>query len=176
MQRKHLFVTAIAAALTAVLVLAGCSSQAPAPVSTSGQSGGVSSSDGQRYRPVWANPVLEGEFLSLQQSEVEQGKMVHFQINLPSGKETFMAYKLDGVTHVRASICVPCRSTSFSLQKGVLICDSCGTKFEAKTGKGISGACVNYPKDAAAFKTAEGRLVVALADLEAAYASTREAG
>jgi hypothetical protein len=32
------------------------------------------------------------------------------------------------------------------LNKDVLVCDRCGTRFKAKSGDGIDGACVDYPK------------------------------
>jgi nitrite reductase/ring-hydroxylating ferredoxin subunit len=95
---------------------------------------------------------------------------------MSSGKEAFMAYKLDGVTYIRANICVPCRSYSFSLEKGILVCDTCGTRFNAKTGQGISGACVNYPKSPAKFQVTGANLAADLSDLASAYTDTLQQG
>ena len=102
--------------------------------------------------------------------------MAHFWVNMPSGKEGFMAYRLDGVNYVRANICPPCRSYNFSLEKGILVCDTCGTRFNAKTGQGISGACVNYPKSEVNAELKDGKLAMTLANLAAAYAETLKMG
>jgi nitrite reductase/ring-hydroxylating ferredoxin subunit len=167
--------------LITVLILTGCNAKgtttSPAVGSISTYAGvGVSSSDNQRYKPTWITPTLSGEQVSIPLSAVEQGKMVHFWVSLPSGKEAFMAYKLDGVNYMRADICVPCRSSSFSLQKGVLVCDTCGTTFDAKTGKGISGACKNYPKDAVTWQLDAGNLVATVSNLKVAYETTLQPG
>jgi nitrite reductase/ring-hydroxylating ferredoxin subunit len=164
--------------LVAAVLLSACGTAKAAPSSSAatGGSAGVSSTDGTRYKPTWVTPALSGNQLSVSLSAVEQGKMVHFWVTLPSGKEAFMAYVLDGVTYMRADICVPCRSSSFSLQKGILVCDTCGTTFNAKTGKGISGACVNYPKAEVKWQLQNGNLVTTLADLDSAYQSTLQAG
>ena len=164
-------------AFIAVLVLAGCNSGAPAQQSTlpSGENG-VSSSDSTRYKPVWITPELNGDQLSVSLNTILNSKMAHFWVTMPSGKEGFMAYRMDGVTYVRASICPPCRSTSFSLEKGVLVCDTCGTRFNAKTGQGISGACVNYPKAEAATTPQGDALVMTQSGLAAAYADTLKMG
>ncbi|RJO63318.1 MAG: DUF2318 domain-containing protein [Dehalococcoidia bacterium] len=164
--------------LVAAVLLSACggSQAAPSSSAATGGSVGVSSTDAMRYKPTWITPTLSGNQLSVPLSAVEQGKMVHFWATLPSGKEAFMAYKLDGVTYMRADICPPCRSSSFSLEKGVLVCDTCGTKFNAKTGKGISGACVNYPKAEVTWQMQNGNLVTTLADLDSAYQNTLQAG
>jgi nitrite reductase/ring-hydroxylating ferredoxin subunit len=176
MKGKSLFKVFIPVALAALLILAGCGVKEIIQTSNTDSNIGVSSSDNQRYKPTWITPTLIGEQVSIPISAVEQGKMVHFWVSLPSGKEAFMAYKLDGVNYMRADICVPCRSSSFSLQKGVLVCDTCGTTFDAKTGKGISGACKNYPKDAVTWQLDAGNLVATANALKAAYETTLQPG
>jgi hypothetical protein len=181
---KNMINIAIALTLGALLVLASCggkdvtaSAAASAGVAMStaigsGLGAGVSSSDSKSYHPTWLSLLLNGDQLSLSLAETVKDKMVHFWVNLPSGKEAFMVYRLDGVDYIRADICVPCRSTSFSLEKGVLVCDTCGTRFDAKTGAGISGACKNYPKDEAKTSVLGDNLTVTTSALAAAYAST----
>jgi nitrite reductase/ring-hydroxylating ferredoxin subunit len=102
--------------------------------------------------------------------------MTHFRMATPGGQEVFMAYKLAGTYYVRASICPPCRSQSFSLTGETLVCDSCGTVFNARTGAGVSGACVNYPKTTAAFQSSGGTLTVKTVDLINAYNETLKPG
>jgi hypothetical protein len=182
MLRKYIQKAIIPLSLIAVLVLAGCTSRTPAQttnpgqVSTPGIGSGVSSSDSTRYKPVWLTPEINGEQVSLPLGSVVDSKMAHFWVTLPSGKEGFMAYRMDGVTYIRADICPPCRSTSFSLEKGILVCDTCGTRFNAKNGQGISGACVNYPKAEVAASLQDGKLLMTQASLAAAYAETLKMG
>jgi nitrite reductase/ring-hydroxylating ferredoxin subunit len=85
-----------------------------------------------------------------------------------------MAYQFEGVTQIRADICPPCRSESFTLDKDKLVCDTCGTVFKASNGQGVSGACVRYPKAAVAFEVKGGNVVMNAGDLVKAYNDTLE--
>ncbi len=53
-----------------------------------------------------------------------------------------------------------------------LVCNSCGTVFEAKTGKGVEGACVAYPKASVAYEVNSGNMILKIKDLLAAYQQT----
>ena len=175
MMGRFILRVAIPAVVVAVLVIAGCSGGSPAPAG--GQdAAGVSSSDSHRYDPVWVTPEATAELVSLPVNTIEQDRMVHFWMNLDSGKQAFMAYEMDGTLYVRASICPPCRSIGFSIEKGILVCDTCGTRFDAKTGAGVSGACRNYPKEQAAYTITDGKVVAKVADLAEAHAATVKAG
>ena len=88
----------------------------------------------------------------------------------------FMAYVLDGEIYVRANVCPPCQSVGFSLGKDVLICDRCATTFEARTGEGIEGACVDFPKASVPYEIIDGNIVMKGTDLIAAYQDTTEPG
>jgi hypothetical protein len=177
MSGKTFLKALLPAALTAVILLAACSSpKAAAPAAgTTAAAGamGVSSSDATRYKATWIVPAMNGASLSVLVSAVEQDKIVHFWVDTPTGKQAFMAYKLDGTFYMRGNICVPCRSYNYSLQKGILVCDTCGTTFNAKTtAKGLSGACVNYPKEPVSFQVQNNNLIATLADLNSAYQNT----
>jgi len=87
-----------------------------------------------------------------------------------------MAYKLGGEVYVRANVCPPCRSIGFSLQKDILVCDTCQTTFEAKTGEGIKGACVAFPKASIRYEIKNGNLAMKKAGLAVAYQNTIEPG
>ena len=124
-------------------------------------------------RPTWIEPQVSGKTVSIPVSEVEKNTMTHFRIPAATGGSlTFMAYTLDGKIQVRADVCPPCRSTSFSLSGEVLICDTCSTKFNAVNGDGISGACVNYPKAAIAYENANGNIVMNGDAMVTAYQNT----
>ena len=88
----------------------------------------------------------------------------------------FMAYTLDGEIYVRANVCPPCRSIGFSLEEDILICDRCATTFKAKTGDGIKGACVDFPKASVPYEITDGNIVMRGDDLLAAYQDTVKPG
>jgi nitrite reductase/ring-hydroxylating ferredoxin subunit len=130
------------------------------------------SQDSQRIEATWTSPQVLGDIISIPISEVENDKIMHFEFTTQDKDMTFMAYDLSGEIYVRANICPPCRSTGFSLQQSTLVCDTCGTVFDAKTGAGINGACVGYPKAAVAYEIRDGNIVMKGSDLLAAYEDT----
>lgn len=104
--------------------------------------------------------------------KVTQNWNTRFAVPVDGQNMTFMSYIWDGKLYVRADICPPCRSKSFTLLKGNLVCDSCGTVFNAVTGDGINGACVSYPKEAAPYELSGGFIKINKEDLAAAYKNT----
>jgi len=126
----------------------------------------------QRIEATWINPQVLGDIISIPISEVENDKIMHFEFTTQDKDMTFMAYDLSGEIYVRANICPPCRSIGFSLRQSTLVCDTCGTVFDAKTGAGINGACVAYPKAAVAYEIRDGSIVMKGSDLLAAYQDT----
>jgi nitrite reductase/ring-hydroxylating ferredoxin subunit len=126
----------------------------------------------QRIVATWINPQVLGDIISIPISEVENDKIMHFEFTTQDKDMTFMAYDLSGEIYVRANICPPCRSIGFSLQESTLVCDTCGTVFDARTGAGINGACVAYPKAAVAYEIRDGSIVMKGSDLLAAYQDT----
>jgi nitrite reductase/ring-hydroxylating ferredoxin subunit len=126
----------------------------------------------QRIEATWINPQVFGDIISIPISEVENDKIMHFEFTTQDEDMTFMAYDLSGEIYVRANICPPCHSIGFSLQESTLVCDTCGTVFDARTGAGINGACVAYPKAAVAYEIRDGSIVMKGSDLLAAYQDT----
>ena len=128
-------------------------------------------------KATWVKPQVTGDSVSIPVNEVNNNKIVHFSVPVAAGGEmAFMAYELDGNLNVRANVCPPCRSVGFSLSKDTLVCDTCRTTFKAKTGDGISGACVDYPKAAVPYEISDGKLVMNGNDLLVAYQNTNEPG
>ncbi len=148
--------------LVVILALAACSGQdAQTPV-----------------KATWIEPQVTGDTVSIAVNEVNDNKIVHFNVAAVAlgGEMAFMAYDIDGKLNVRANVCPPCRSIGFSLSKDTLICDTCRTTFEAKTGDGISGACVDYPKAAVPYEISNGKALMRGNDLVMAYQNTNELG
>ena len=121
-------------------------------------------------------PTVSGDAVSIPVKTVQDNWNSHFLVNAPGGTMGFMAYMLNDGIHVRASICPPCRGKTYTLDGNTLVCDTCATTFNAGTGAGIAGACVNYPKAAAAYEIVDGNLVMKISDLTVAYQNTLKAG
>ncbi len=133
---------------------------------------GNGTQNGQRIEATWIEPQVLGGTVSIPVSEVEKDWNVHFNLKTQDGDMNFMAYVLDGEIYVRANICPPCQSIGFSLQQSTLVCDTCGTVFDAKTGAGIEGACVAYPKAAVSYEVNGDNITMQGTDLLTAYQDT----
>jgi nitrite reductase/ring-hydroxylating ferredoxin subunit len=129
---------------------------------------------------TWLQVVVDKarQTVSLPISELEDNWNVHFKLETTEGETNFMAYIFKGDIYVRANVCPPCRSIGFSLdeESQLLICDRCATLFDAGTGAGIEGACVDYPKAEVPYEIGEGNIVMQLTDLSAAYHDTLTPG
>ncbi len=133
-------------------------------------SNGVQSNE--PIKATWIEPQVAGDTVSIPVSEVENNWNVHFNLKTQGEDMNFMAYVLDGEIFVRANVCPPCRSIGFSLEEAILICDRCATTFEAETGGGIKGACVDFPKAAVPYEVSDGNIAMKDTDLVAAYQDT----
>lgn len=163
-----------------LLVIFACAGPAstPAPTSTPKPASSPTSAP-EPSGPIeakWIETQVNGDTVSIPVSEVENNWNVHFKVGTQNGEETFMAYKYDGEIYVRANICPPCRSIGYTLNDGILICDTCATTFEAKTGAGIGGACVNFPKASVSYQVINGNIVMNKVELIKAYQDTIERG
>ena len=125
---------------------------------------------------TWIEPTVAGDTVSIPLSEVENNWNVNFGLETPDGDTNFMAQLVEGEIYVRANACPPCHSIGFALQGDILVCDTCATTFEATTGEGITGACVDYPKAAVPYQISDGNIVMSQADLAAAYQDTLNPG
>lgn len=132
----------------------------------------ASCSSGGSVRQVPIDVQVTGDTVKIPVNEVNKNINTRFSLPVEGGTMTFMAYKYDGLVSVRADICPPCRSKSFTLTKGTLVCDACGTVFSAATGKGIKGSCVAFPKESAPYQVNGDSIVVSKAALIKAYNDT----
>lgn len=130
----------------------------------------------QLVRPTWVQARVADSTASIPLGEVEGNAIVHFKVGTPNGAMTFMAYRLQDRLQVRASICPPCRSESFSIQGDRLICNTCQTVFDARTGKGLDGACVAFPKESVPYETSGKDIIMRDNDLVKAYLDTLTPG
>ena len=162
MLKKLLVILALVIGLSAIVILAGCSS---------GDNAGP-------FPDVEITPTVSGDTISIPISTIESKRNVHFELATAEGTTSFEAYLYNETIQVRASYCVPCRGTSFTLSADELICNNCGTVFSAKDGTGIRGvaACRGYPKAAVSFTKTNSSIVMQSSDLLAAFNNTLSPG
>lgn len=128
-------------------------------------------------KATWVDIQVDGDNISISVIEVRNKKLVHFLLGKAlSGDIVFMAYELDRKIYVRSNVCPPCLSVGFSLQKDVLVCDRCATTFKAKTGDGIKGACVAFPKASVPYEIRDDTIIMKRNDLITAYQNTLKPG
>ena len=158
-KKKIIIVFVLLAMLLSIVACSGNSAQSNEPI-----------------KATWIEPQVVGDIVSIPVSEVENSKMTHFKLVTLGGDIAFMAYGLDGEIYVRSNVCPPCWSVGFSLQRDILVCDTCLTTFKAKTGDGIEGACVDFPKAAVSYKITDSNIEMDGGDLIAAYQNTLKPG
>jgi nitrite reductase/ring-hydroxylating ferredoxin subunit len=122
--------------------------------------------------PTTLSPQVSGDTVSISLSDVKSKYNTRFAVTTPQGQASYMAYVWNGTVNVRADICPPCGSRSFKLTNGTLVCNSCGTVFDATSGKGKSGACVRYSKESVTYQVSGDSIVMKMSDLVTAYQST----
>lgn len=127
-------------------------------------------------KATWIKPEITGDTISIPISEVDKDIITHFKVSSPTDDLAFMAYKFDGKLYARANVCPPCLSDNFSLNKNTLVCDTCGSVFNAKTGAGISGPCVAYPKASVSYDIKDGNIMMKGTDLITAFQDTLKRG
>jgi len=132
------------------------------------------SQNSEPIKATWIEPEIAGDIVSVPVSEIEKSVMTHFMLYTMAGDIAFMAYELDEEIIVRANVCPPCRSVGFSLKGNILVCDTCKTTFKAKTGDGILGPCIDFPKAGVSYEINDGKVVMKSNDLLVANKNTNE--
>lgn len=125
-------------------------------------------------KATWITATVNGDVVSIPAASVNDNTNVHFKVNTNTelGEIAVMAYKLGDEFVIRSNVCPPCGSIGFTLDDTVLVCDSCGTTFDATTGIGIQGACVDYPKENIPYTESGGILVMDLNDIMTSHQNT----
>lgn len=147
------------------LLAAGCTE--------SGSSTG-SKDNAKSVKGTWITSQVNTDQVSIPANSVNENTNVHFKVKTDIGELSVMAYRFDNKVFVRSNVCPPCNSIGFSLKDGTLVCDSCGTVFDAVTGKGIKGGCVAYPKESIRYTVSDGKITMKLSDVVAAHEKTIE--
>jgi len=129
---------------------------------------------------TWIEPAVDSEkqLVLLPLDEIEEKWNIHFKVETDKDDITFMSYIYEDQLHVRANVCPPCLSIGYALDEanGLLICDMCATLFDAGTGSGIKGACVDYPKAEVPYEIEDGNILLKGQNLLSAYQETLSPG
>lgn len=98
---------------------------------------------------------------------VKNNKLVSFEYLGPDGRIPLLAYITPAGKLVAAvSVCEPCNSTRFHIEGNHMVCNSCFTRWDLETLKGISGGCLNYPPDTLPHEIQRGKLTIKEVDLK----------
>jgi len=93
-------------------------------------------------------PRVEGGKISIPVDALKEKKIVRFEYEGHGKKVPLLAYVTSAGRVVTAvSMCEPCRSTRFHIEKKAIVCNACATEWDLETLKGIKGGCVNYPPE-----------------------------
>ena len=159
-----------------MIIAAACSGPTSTPTPTPNPNPTPTPKPSGPIKATWINSQVDGDIVSISVHEVENNWNIHFELEIDGDDLAFMAYLLDGEIYVRANVCPPCQSVGFSLKEDILVCDRCATTFDAKTGDGIKGACVDFPKASVPYEINDGNIVMKTTDLIAAYQNTIKPG
>ena len=137
--------------------------------------GGLELKPGDRMKYVydfgdWIEHFLTLEEISTAEKGAEYPRIVGQ--NKPRYRYCQVCAEKDKKT-IATIICIDCSNRK---EKDILVCDTCKTTFEAKTGDGIKGACVDYPKASIRYEIKNDDLAMKKADLAVAYQNTIEPG
>jgi len=164
----------IAAAAGTEAAPGGAAASQPSP-SAPVEKPAISSPPPTATGPISATPLRVarvGDVVTIPLSAVADVINTEFGFSANDRSLDFMAYVLDGELYVRASACPPCSSLAYALDGGTLLCLACDTRFDALTGEGIDGACIDYPKTAVAYEVTGDLVTMKVADLVLAWDET----
>jgi hypothetical protein len=170
--RRYLAVCGLLITAALAGVISSCASPSQAATAPSGSTQVSVANPSAPVDPTTLTPTIDAETVSIQLGDVQGKHNTRFAVATSQGQASYMAYFWNGTLSVRADICPPCGSRSFKLTRGTLVCNSCGTVFDAVSGKGKSGACVRYSKEAVPFQISGGSILMKMSDLSLAYQKT----
>lgn len=112
--------------------------------------------------------VANGE-VAVPLADVKKDKLVSFDYNKGGVSVPLLAMVTpSGRLFTASSMCEPCRSYKFHTEPdGTLTCNTCGTKWDLETLKGISGGCPNYPPQELKNVVRGGKIVLKESDVRA---------
>lgn len=106
-----------------------------------------------------ATGATESGKVSISVQEVAEKKLVYWDYQQGNTKVPLLAYATpSGALKLAARLCEPCNGYSFRVEGTNLVCNTCGTRWDLETSKGISGGCLEYPPEVLPSTLADGKL------------------
>jgi uncharacterized protein len=112
--------------------------------------GGASTASAATVQQVAATTAaVENGKVTISVDEVKSKKLVYWDYKKANGQTTaLMAYVTpSGAVKMAVRLCEPCNGYSFRTEGNQIVCNTCGTRWDLETSKGISGGCQGYPPD-----------------------------
>ncbi|MFH0916260.1 MAG: Fe-S-containing protein [bacterium] len=150
-------VVVIAVAAVVGIMLYNNSTEAGGPVVSAG--GADYAKTSLEMSPLTSAQTTGAGTVTLSLAEVTSAKIGGFVYSrsapMPAGFDSvegnglpILAYVApSGRLVVATSMCEPCRSYDFHIEGGQLVCNSCFTRWDLNTLKGVSGGCLDFPPE-----------------------------
>jgi len=120
---------------------------------------------------VWAEPVIEGDSVSISLQVARLDDHVSFEIPSADDSLVFLGYFADGEFFVRAAVCPSCGEERIEWGGSLLVCRACGAMFDAVTGEADENAR-SYPAGDMPCAIGADSITMLTADLEESYERT----
>lgn len=123
-------------------------------------SAGTASAATLQQVPASTGAVENGK-VTVSVDEVKTKKIVAWDYKSANKTIPLMAYVTpSGAMKIAVRECEPCNGFSFHIEGNQIVCDTCGTRWDLETSKGISGGCQGYPPDVLSSSIVGGKITV----------------
>lgn len=144
------------------------------PLPEAVQLGQTDNFQSEQVKKVQIVAQRESNNLTVSLKDIKKYQLVKFEYDRSQGDKEpqilpLLAYTTPSTKQlvVAVSICEPCRSTTFHLESDKTItCETCGTKWDMESLKGVSGACLDYPPDPVKTKVEKGKVLIPIEQLD----------
>lgn len=110
--------------------------------------------------PASTGSVESGK-VAISVDEVKTKKIVAWDYKSGNKTTPLMAYvPPSGAVKIAVRECEPCNGFSFHIEGNQIVCNTCGTRWDLETSKGISGGCQGYPPDVLPSSVVDGKITV----------------
>jgi hypothetical protein len=148
-------VAALAVVFIAVFMLRPPAGQANAAA------GAQAAAAGTIQQVATSAATVEGGKVAIPVDEVRAKKIVYWDYKEGGKNVPLMAYVTpSGAVKVAVRICEPCNGFAFHIEGKEIVCNTCGTRWDLETSKGVSGGCQGYPPDVLQSVQEGGKLLV----------------
>ncbi len=99
--------------------------------------------------------------ISIPVSVLKDRKLVAFEYRVAGKQVPLLAYlSSEGRVVTAVSMCEPCDSRRFHIDRGQLVCDACGSSWKLDNLESLSGSCGAYPPDAIPSVVEDGQVLI----------------